>query len=349
MKKIISFLIVTTLLMNSCFAALFTDISGHWAQVSILNAYYDGFVNGYTDGTFLPNNTITRAEFVTILAKVLDSSIVIDIDGYDSIFTYHDLPDSHWCKPFYNKLVYYGYVFTEEENSLYQEKGRTFITSILGDSFKPSEPITRAEAVSLIAYFLDDEKLEEESPIIFSDIDESPLAMYIYEFSHTGIIKGYSDGTFKPNNTITRAEVATIISDLYSQKFYFKTTKWINENNIENAYTENLTPEEVIRRVLRLEQLGSYDLAYEYFSTDYKFAYEIYSYKDYMKKSYSHLSNSYLDISFENNLTIKQEAKEDNMIAFSVKDSTGLVQYINLISINDKWYINSPFFEKFEL
>lgn len=343
MKKIILLLIVTILLTTSCFAVVFNDISGHWAQLSILDVYYNNFVSGYTDGTFKPNNTITRAEFITILSKVLDSSILIDIDGYHDIFTYDDLPESHWCKPFYNKLMYYGSVFSDD-SSITPDKGKSFITPILGSSFNPSEPITRAEAVSLIAYFLDDSKLDEENTINLSDIEVSPLRDYINKFCKTGIIKGYSDGTFKPDNTITRAEVTKIISDIFAQKFYFKNIVWINESSIEKVYTTPLIPEDVIAEFLFYETTNQYEFAYQFFSAKYRQNNEIYNYKDYMKKTSSHISSA-LPI-LEEDITIELTSKEnkDGSATVSFKTPDNKTYSIDLILVGEKWCINSKLY-----
>src|SRR5450756_2386873 len=52
-------------------ATQLSDISGHWAEAVILKLVEKGYVNGYPDGTFLPNNPVTRAEFVKIVSGVL--------------------------------------------------------------------------------------------------------------------------------------------------------------------------------------------------------------------------------------------------------------------------------------
>jgi len=340
MKKIISFVLVTILLTSSCFAAVFSDVNGHWAQISILNAYYKGLVSGYSDGTFGPNNTITRAEFITILSKVLDSSIIIDIDSYEDIFTYPDLPDSHWCKPFYNKLVYYGYVFSND-NTLSEKKGRDFITSILGNLFKPNEPITRAEAVSLIAYFLDEDDLDEENTIYFSDIDSSPLKEEIIKFCKTGIVKGYSDGTFKPDNTITRAEVCKIIYDIFVQSFYFKDINWINEDSIDKIYSELIVPENILLSLLHYETHNQYELSYQLLSANYKLANNLYSYKDYMKKEHSHVVPNLI---LPEEVEINRTDNKDGSITFSFNDVNNQKYSVDLLLAGTNWYINSKLY-----
>lgn len=341
MKRIILFLLITLLVTTSSFAAVFNDINNHWAQTSILNAYHNNFVSGYSDGTFKPNNTITRAEFITVLTKLLESSIVIDIDSYDDIFTYGDLPENHWCRAFYNKLIYYGHVFSNE-SSLIKNKGSDFVISILGDSFRPSEPITRAEAISLIAYFLDDNNLENENTIDFSDIELSSLKDYINKFSKTGIVKGYTDGTFRPDNFITRAEVSKIITDMYTYNFYFKETTWINDSSIKNIYPDAEEPINVFIKAFNYEESNQYHLAYQFLSANYKIDNEIYNYKDYMKKDSSHFINTLLEI--EENTNINKKENKDGSITLSFNDINNQTHSIDLILVGEKWYINSKLY-----
>ncbi len=70
----------------------FTDINGHWAQNQIAACYAAGYIKGYADNTFMPDNYITRAEAVAIINRVLGRD---DIKDFENPFS--DVTDSHWA------------------------------------------------------------------------------------------------------------------------------------------------------------------------------------------------------------------------------------------------------------
>ena len=74
----------------------FTDISGHWAEEAINQAYANNRINGYEDGTFRPDNKITRAEAVKILNSVFDYSFDQE-DSDINIKNFTDLDENHWA------------------------------------------------------------------------------------------------------------------------------------------------------------------------------------------------------------------------------------------------------------
>lgn len=71
---------------------LFTDTDGHWAAEQIAACYKAGYIKGYLDNTFLPDNYITRAEAVVIINRVLDRN---DIKDFENPFS--DVTESHWA------------------------------------------------------------------------------------------------------------------------------------------------------------------------------------------------------------------------------------------------------------
>ena len=85
--------------------APFTDIKGNWAENYINRAYANGWVDGYEDGTFKPNNSIQRAEVVKILNKALDRAMndisLKTLVNKEAVKTFTDLTPSHWA---YNEL-----------------------------------------------------------------------------------------------------------------------------------------------------------------------------------------------------------------------------------------------------
>ena len=145
------------------------------------------FLVGYTDGTFGPERDMTRAEVTTMFARLLTEQIEAD-KTYSNTFS--DVPKGYWA------ANYIGYM---------QQFG--IITGYSDGSFRPDAPVTRAEFAAIASRF---EKLTEGSKS-FTDVPDTYWAARYINFAATrGWVTGYSDGTFKPENTITRAEVAAV-------------------------------------------------------------------------------------------------------------------------------------------
>ena len=143
------------------------------------------FLVGYTGGTFGPERNMTRAEVTTMFARLLTEQIEAD-KTYSNTFS--DVPKGYWA------ANYIGYM---------QQFG--IITGYSDGSFRPDAPVTRAEFAAIASRF---EKLTEGSKS-FTDVPDTYWAARYINFAATrGWVTGYSDGTFKPENTITRAEVA---------------------------------------------------------------------------------------------------------------------------------------------
>ena len=145
------------------------------------------FLVGYTDGTFGPERNMTRAEVTTMFARLLTAQIEAD-KTYSNTFS--DVPKGYWA------ANYIGYM---------QQFG--IITGYSDGNFRPDAPVTRAEFAAIASRF---EKLTEGSKS-FTDVPNTYWATRYINFAATrGWVTGYSDGTFKPENPITRAEVAAV-------------------------------------------------------------------------------------------------------------------------------------------
>lgn len=172
----------------------FSDISDDfWAKDSIEQLVLKGVVSGMGDNTFAPNDLVTREQFL----KMLLLSGKIDCDAFDCNFT--DVNKDEW---------YYNYVATAEIMGL---------TSGYGDgSFGIGRNITR-EDICVLAYRLISSKIYVKETnfedVSFQDKqDISDYAKQAVDFlKEKGVISGYSDGTFMPKNTATRAEACKII------------------------------------------------------------------------------------------------------------------------------------------
>lgn len=145
------------------------------------------FLSGYANGTFEPDRNMTRAEVTTMFARLLTEKMAAD-QTYSNTFS--DVAKSHWA------ANYIGYM---------QQFG--IITGYADGSFRPDASVTRAEFAAIASRF---ERLTEGTKS-FSDVPSSHWAAKYINFAATrGWVNGYADGTFKPNNSITRAEVAAV-------------------------------------------------------------------------------------------------------------------------------------------
>lgn len=153
------------------------------------------FLSGYDDNTVKPDKAVTRGEFVKMLVRA--------INNYDKDKDYsHPFVDVD-PKRFYDKYI--GYAFSIGVVSGYNDK-----------TFRPEATITRAEAAKMVA---DAAKLpideEETRAISFTDVDPNAwYGPYVKALAKAGIVNGYSDGTFKPNDKITRAEAVRMLVEI---------------------------------------------------------------------------------------------------------------------------------------
>ncbi len=177
------------------------------------NGANNSYILGYEENTFRPNANMTRAEACTIFARLLLG--VNDIpDGYTTRFT--DVKEGDW---YYNAIAYLdetGYFFRNKNTE-----------------YKPNEPITRAEFVELANLT---SSLTGNSTISFTDVPEDHFYYdSIVAAAASGLVNGYEDNTFRPDNTITRAEVVTVINRLLGLKVSENT---ISETHLENEFTD---------------------------------------------------------------------------------------------------------------
>lgn len=181
----------------------FRDIANNWAQASINKLAGAGVISGYEDGTFRPNDKITRAEFVHLLVKAL---------GLKSTSTaslpFSDVKQNYWARE--SILVAY-------RNGL--------ITGYEDRTFRPNDPITRMEMVSILVRGLKlqpvegSEKLTSSvSAVLQKFKDVKRQDWYAADLSilvQLNFIKGFEDGTFRPTENTSRAEVATMLERIW--------------------------------------------------------------------------------------------------------------------------------------
>uniref|UniRef100_UPI0013DD99B1 S-layer homology domain-containing protein n=1 Tax=Agathobaculum sp. Marseille-P7918 TaxID=2479843 RepID=UPI0013DD99B1 len=143
------------------------------------------YLNGYPEGTFEPDNNMTRAEAAQMFYNLLLNQDV------ESTVAFSDVPSDAWYAKAVNTLASLG-----------------MINGVGDNKYEPDRSITRAEFTAIAMRFAELPTGGENS---FSDVTQNDWFYDVVVGSiQYGWITGYPDGTFRPNATITRAEVTTI-------------------------------------------------------------------------------------------------------------------------------------------
>ena len=195
----------------------FSDVpKSHWAYDYIMEMVNRGVLSGYPNGRFYPNNSITRAEF----SKIMCVSAGLDVNSVKNT-SYVDVKSSDWFAPFIEAGKYYlsGYISNGER------------------WYKPNANALREDiAVALVKLKGYDVSIYDESILytMFKDKDSisSGARKYVAVAVENGLISGYEDDTFRGQNTVTRAEAATLLWRAY---------QYGDENKVFD--TEDMSPD----------------------------------------------------------------------------------------------------------
>lgn len=178
----------------------FEDTVGHWAKDDIDYMASKGYVKGISETLFEPETQINRAEFVTLLTRILNIAQSIDANSYPDV-------QGNW---------YTGYI------------GGAFKAGILegmpqaNGGFAPEQPITRQEMSLLmgnaVKYLGKDMDQIDENGILAGFTDAGRIADWarksVAQAVKAGIIKGYTDTTFEPLQNATRAQATVMMKRL---------------------------------------------------------------------------------------------------------------------------------------
>lgn len=178
-------------------AKSFSDIKGHWAVSYVTDLANKGYINGYPDGTFKPDQTMTRAEFTTAL--IISLGVV---PGTPSVNSYSDTK-THWSRKYIEEAVDRGILVPSES-----PKG-------LG----PDDSILRSQAAAMLVRAL--ELAPSSGSLKFTDADQVERSLYrdhIKAAYDAGIISGFPDGSFEPFREMTRAQVCTVLIKMLDHK-----------------------------------------------------------------------------------------------------------------------------------
>ncbi|MDD2620776.1 MAG: S-layer homology domain-containing protein, partial [Syntrophomonadaceae bacterium] len=164
-----------------------TDINGHWAQSQIENLSGQSVINGYPDGTFKPDKSITRAEFATALVKAFELN-----SKNGKVF---DDTANHWAKDYISSANAAGIVNGYDETR-----------------FGPDNVISREQMAVMIVKAAGLEKPAAGKS--FSDVNQ--ISVWAKDAVSTAsghnVISGYPDNSFKPQGSTSRAEAAVVLN-----------------------------------------------------------------------------------------------------------------------------------------
>ena len=176
----------------------FSDINDYWAATYVDFLYNANITTGYSDGTFRPNQNISRAQFAVMLYRYLK----LDENKYaDAALPFADLDNiPEYAIPAVKALYTEGVISGAEKN------GRLY--------FNPNNALTRAQAAAMIGRT--QAKGYALANLTFTDSGKIPgyADYYIRTMAAQGVINGYSDGSFKPHSNITRGQMAKILYNL---------------------------------------------------------------------------------------------------------------------------------------
>jgi Predicted alternative 3-dehydroquinate synthase len=180
-----------------------------WATEYIIRLASKGIVNGYSDGTFKPNQKITRIE--TIVAAVRLMGLREQAESAEEMSSNLNFKDADQLKKKYPWAV--GYVAVALENDLFAETE---------ESIQPEKPATRLWSTTILVKALKLEaeaKAKSNTKLTFKDAKQIPAGSvgYVQVALEKGIITGYNDNSFRPNQQVTRAELAALLDRTDSQ------------------------------------------------------------------------------------------------------------------------------------
>ncbi|MBB6669347.1 glycoside hydrolase family 3 N-terminal domain-containing protein [Cohnella nanjingensis] len=169
----------------------FTDLQhSKWAEDGITYMAKRGTVAGYGNGMFMPERHVTRAQAVTFMVRELYSQeLQQKVEG----MPYSDVPSTH---PFYREIA------------IAAKHGLT--GGFPDGTFHPDAPMSRAETAAFLtrAYSL----VKGQQTVRLTDTAKHWAAAPILIMSSNGLIGGYSDGTYRPDRSVTRAEFAVFMA-----------------------------------------------------------------------------------------------------------------------------------------
>ncbi len=202
-------------------ASSFKDIKGHWAEQYIETAVAQGIIKGYTDGRFLPDERVSRAEFISMVNRALGNTST-------GSTRFSDVSSGAWYYADVSKAVTAG-----------------FVSGFDDGTFRPNYKITRQEAAVMLARII---PTYGYSTNLNRYGDYRSISDWAYtamsKVSGKGYITGYTDGKIHPLDSLTRAQAAKIISDITRKETIVTTDPMVKKDGTKlsgRIYSNNVT------------------------------------------------------------------------------------------------------------
>lgn len=184
---IVLMMVLSLMIPNFAFGAT-NDYSNHWAEKSIQKWFDNGQLSGYEDGSFKPDQTVTRAEFMTMVNSAFEFTAKDDI-------SFSDVKSSDWYYEEVQKAAAAGYIIGYTD-----------------DTARPGIKITRQEAALIISRI---KELSDSSTSAKVFADYNAIAAWsvggVGAVAKAKIMIGYEDNSFRPDRFISRAEALVTI------------------------------------------------------------------------------------------------------------------------------------------
>jgi len=199
------------------YGASFYDTGGHWAESYINQAVNYGIVQGYPDSTFRPDNPVSRAEFSSMINKLLKNTST-------SYTAFYDVAYGSWYYQDVTKGVAAAYISGYTDNS-----------------FAPDSPITRQEAATIISRVV---TASGSTGNLNSYTDSYTIADWAYgafeKVNGKGYMGVYPDGKLHPHDQLTRAQATKILCDIQGKEKIVATDTVVrNASTLSNTIYSN--------------------------------------------------------------------------------------------------------------
>ncbi len=169
------------------------DARGHWAEEAIFFAADQKWMNGFSNGTFRPDDSLTRAQAATVMVNYLapkPNGVTV---------TFYDLAQGHWAR-----------------NSIVLVAQHRIMNGTAANQFSPEMTMTRAQMAQLLYNAGFYREASRSLTSSFRDVPSNHWAFVAIETMRSeGVFNGFQDGTFRPNEPITRAQMAVVLSNVH--------------------------------------------------------------------------------------------------------------------------------------
>ena len=203
----------------------------HWAFEYIAELVERGAINGYEDGNYKPDNTVSRAEWATIMVKAANKSLG------NSVSSFNDMDNDHWANPYVNAAKEY---MTTYEG---------------GTAFRPDIAALREDVtvamVKLKGYDVDNTDFSYIAKFKDQDSISDNCKKYVAVAVEKGLISGFEDDTFRGQNTLTRAEAATLLWQAFQKGNDDKVVDYPGDSTISTPVPKQ-TPEQTVMNVTQI-------------------------------------------------------------------------------------------------